>query len=104
MSSYVVYLEVLCCLYSGAIALHRAFFGPGKGLILLDDVQCTGDESSLLDCSHRGIYIHNCGHQEDVGILCQGQKLDNQVIVSTVSVHCCKHILSCDFSCIQHKR
>ena len=58
---------------SGAVALHRAFFGAGRGIILLDDVQCIGNESSLLDCRHRDVFVHNCHHSEDVGILCQGE-------------------------------
>uniref|UniRef100_A0A3B4F5M6 Neurotrypsin n=1 Tax=Pundamilia nyererei TaxID=303518 RepID=A0A3B4F5M6_9CICH len=39
----------------------------GVGLILLDDVQCEGSETSLLDCQH-GIWGRtDCSHSEDVG-------------------------------------
>ncbi|XP_048254488.1 uncharacterized protein LOC124148917 isoform X9 [Haliotis rufescens] len=45
-------------------------FGFGGGKILLDDVSCSGTESSLASCSHRPWGVNNCGHSEDVGIIC----------------------------------
>uniref|UniRef100_A0A8D0HIR9 Deleted in malignant brain tumors 1 protein n=1 Tax=Sphenodon punctatus TaxID=8508 RepID=A0A8D0HIR9_SPHPU len=50
----------------------RGHFGEGSGNILLDDVQCRGDESYLWQCSHRGFFIHNCGHSEDASVICSG--------------------------------
>ncbi|CAG5904387.1 unnamed protein product, partial [Menidia menidia] len=48
-------------------------FGEGVGLILLDDVQCEGSETSLLDCQH-GIWGRtDCSHGEDVGVRCRGR-------------------------------
>uniref|UniRef100_A0A8C5KPW9 Hedgehog interacting protein-like 1 n=1 Tax=Jaculus jaculus TaxID=51337 RepID=A0A8C5KPW9_JACJA len=55
-------------------AARRAEFGEGRALpILLDDVRCSGDEHSLLGCKHAGVGIHNCGHQEDAGVVCSHQ-------------------------------
>ena len=42
----------------------------GIGPIFLDEVGCTGDEASLLECSHAGVHNHDCSHYEDAGVLC----------------------------------
>ncbi|NXX59509.1 DMBT1 protein, partial [Scopus umbretta] len=47
-----------------------AFFGEGTGDIPLDNVACSRDESSLEQCSHRGLGTHNCYHKEDTGVVC----------------------------------
>ncbi|XP_054687840.1 deleted in malignant brain tumors 1 protein-like [Grus americana] len=49
----------------------NAFFGEGTGDILLDNVACRGDESSLEQCSHAGLGMHDCYHKEDAGVICE---------------------------------
>ena len=50
-------------------------YGNGSGPILLDDLMCTGEETSLISCRHRGVWENNCAtdHSEDAGVVCNGK-------------------------------
>ncbi|NXK44058.1 MARCO protein, partial [Chauna torquata] len=54
--------------YSHAIAAFTAEAGTGK--IWLDDVNCSGNEHSIYDCTKSSWGIHNCSHNEDAGVEC----------------------------------
>ncbi|KAG9264037.1 deleted in malignant brain tumors 1 protein-like [Astyanax mexicanus] len=54
-----------------ALSAHSsADFGKGFGRILLDNVGCSGSESSLTECRHSGFGKHDCDHDEDAGVTC----------------------------------
>ena len=56
---------------TGAIAYSNAYFGQGTGPILIDNAHCTGNESTLMSCTH--LSDHNCGHHKDAGVSCLGK-------------------------------
>ena len=70
--------------YTGAIAYRYAHFGQGSGPILMDDVSCTGSESSLINCTYDR-YTGDCGHHEDAGVRCQCKQLMIQCFMGGVS-------------------
>ncbi|XP_019857971.1 PREDICTED: neurotrypsin-like, partial [Amphimedon queenslandica] len=56
---------------TGAYYRGEAFFGRGTGNIVLDDVSCVGIETALYrQCHHRPPLVHDCTHNEDVGVVC----------------------------------
>ena len=59
--------------YSRGSARVSAYFGEGSGIILLDNVNCNGREPTIFGCSHRNFGEHDCGHQEDAGVVCYGE-------------------------------
>ena len=78
----------------GAIAYSFARFGQGTGEIFLDNVQCTGSETSIFDCQSNGFGNHNCAHSEDAGIFCPASK---QIIVCVCArtCICCMCVYMC---------
>ena len=70
-NSYQVYNNDITCTIVDAVVQASAFYGEGTGPIYLDDVQCIGNESSLLSCTYTS--QHNCVHGEDVGVQCRSE-------------------------------
>ena len=66
-------LSLPCVL--GAIAYSSAYFGQGTGQIYMDDVACSGTESSLYFCPSLPLGNNNCGHYEDAGVKCIGTSI-----------------------------
>lgn len=56
----------------GATARRTGFMNGCDGCvdIWLDDVQCRGTETRLIDCPAQPVGTHNCAHIEDAGVKC----------------------------------
>lgn len=62
----------------GGIAYSGPHFGQGSGPIHLDNMHCTGFESSLIDCQHNGLgIITYCNHAKDAGVRCSSETAKN---------------------------
>ena len=72
----------------GAVAI--ATFAAGTGSILLDNVQCSGLESRLIDCPHSSVGTGSCVHTQDAGVRCQLREF-SYVVVLTLLIMC--HVL-----------
>ncbi|XP_062405428.1 lysyl oxidase homolog 3A isoform X1 [Sardina pilchardus] len=75
---------------------HSAKYGAGTGKILLDNVICSGTETSIEKCHHRGWGNSDCTHDEDTGIVCKDERLpgfvDSNIIEMQVDEHRLKEV------------
>ena len=72
--------------YSRGSARVSAYFGEGSGLILLDNVNCNGGESSIFDCAYNKIGEHDCNHKEDTGVICVGESSKGKYLAIKLSL------------------
>ena len=55
--------------FLGSVAFTTGFTN-GASQIWLDNVDCNGTETRLIDCPANELGVHNCGHNEDAGVKC----------------------------------
>ncbi|XP_078382502.1 uncharacterized protein LOC144665191 isoform X2 [Oculina patagonica] len=58
-------------------AYGGATHGQGSGPIWMDDLACSGSESHIYDCRHRGWGKHDCTHSRDASVKCTSIRLAN---------------------------
>lgn len=76
------------------MAATGAEFGPGTGLVLINALQCIGNETNLTQCAGADFGTSPCPHSRDAGVTCQvrqckyfcmGNKLNQEYIIERYS-------------------
>ena len=65
-----------------AMKLTGLGYNKVSGDIYLDEVNCTGEESQLLECRHNGIGVHDCSHYQDAGVRCTGKSQSSDSVAN----------------------
>ena len=74
---------------SSGTAIGSAGFGQGSGSILLDSIQCVGNEPTLSRCVHLGVNVtRNCTHAKDAGVKCIGSQGIYYLVIKCKTVMC----------------
>ena len=53
----------------------------GVGVVWLEGVGCHGNESRLAECELSGWGVTQCDHTHDVGIICDGERERERIII-----------------------
>ena len=83
-----IYKELLDVSYSGSEALRQPTISQGAGRIWLTNVQCTGTERQLSNCTASSSGVNSCTHAQDAGVRCQPGKLLLKLMSYSVTGPC----------------
>ena len=88
-------IQLFCvCRFSAEAVMQRGgTYGPGSGPIWLEDVRCSGNETSFLNCRHKPFGTGNCEHFEDVGVICTSGTLNHFDFSGT-----CRHTVGAEIN------
>ena len=95
--------NVICRMlgYPRALAArHKGYYGHGTGKIWIDQLNCTGTEDSIFDCSMNEAGKHDCEHREDAGVDCY-RELPQRPSSMPIRL-ICPYNASCNNNAIKH--
>uniref|UniRef100_A0A9J7Y4W7 Soluble scavenger receptor cysteine-rich domain-containing protein SSC5D n=1 Tax=Cyprinus carpio carpio TaxID=630221 RepID=A0A9J7Y4W7_CYPCA len=61
---------------------NAAYFGKGSGTVWMNNVNCFGNETTLMSCSYNAT-PNRCDHEKDAGVICGSVKVLLRVEVKT---------------------
>lgn len=64
------FIIIFDCCSTLNIPVPNAYYGHGSGGILIDDINCIGNESNIGNCQHAMWGSNNCDHSEDASAMC----------------------------------
>ena len=67
--SIIIY-QMYVIVHVGASALTNVFT-EGTWYIHINDLNCTGNESSIWNCPMNGLADYSCYHYDDAAVICQ---------------------------------
>lgn len=90
---------------SDGVSHVEAQFGAGADSlhVLLDEVDCSGDEESVADCAHTDWLVSDCSHAEDAGVTCfYDDFVHNATATSTTKGFTTLTVISSSRSTVSH--
>ena len=69
--SEVVSVGSYCYSYEDAVPTYNCYT-EGQLSFGITDINCTGFEEHLVNCSHSNAVLYNCNSYDDAGVVCQG--------------------------------
>ena len=79
--------------FPDAVSVPRsAHFGNGSGQVWLDDVGCSGSESTIENCPHSGWGVKDCSHNEEASVICSSKLYQARSRYRLLIKHVGKHV------------
>ena len=80
---------------SGTAILDVQVYGPGTGRVLLSNVMCSSNDTTLSSCAHHGVGIAVCGcdHDKDAGVTCNSMFITLSYITYYTYCYITYHLL-----------
>lgn len=79
-SIYSWFMHVLPCV--GALPEYGCFT-ESQLSFGITDLNCTGSEENILNCSHSNASLHNCWSHSDASVVCQSMYIELIMLQST---------------------